>query len=354
MPEEEQGIDSERTYGCFRPAPVESGASTTSLYRKTLKNYHGVMRKQGLIDFPPYGALARPYAEQINHPRSPGDFPEPGSWESFVDECVDEVAALLWPRWNYASASWIDPNLDAMLALTTADFAIFAELGYSPSPLEAPVNSSEAVAWIGSHKPFFEEEDGAGMGSRAALYSSSMPHALAHEFSLRMDEARRAKVGTASMQVKHQLQRPRAYQVAALLGISDFQWTTGATSMSPSMSSGHCLQGLLMTIGAVDLAIAQGHSFDAGTLEGLEQFAADVGDRRVYAGIHYPSDNIASWMLAALIGDRVLSSEQSRASLRSAVLNRSEVWKRLKTASTEHLVLKAPISRVEELLGQLV
>jgi hypothetical protein len=30
----------------------------------------------------------------------------------------------------------------------------------------------------------------------------------------------------------------------------------------------------------------------------LQQFTVDIGDRRVFAGVHYPSDNLSSWYTA--------------------------------------------------------
>jgi len=34
------------------------------------------------------------------------------------------------------------------------------------------------------------------------------------------------------------------------------------------------------------------------SVDKLRQFTVDIGDRRVFAGVHYPSDNLSSWYTA--------------------------------------------------------
>jgi hypothetical protein len=39
----------------------------------------------------------------------------------------------------------------------------------------------------------------------------------------------------------------------------------------------------------------------------MQQYTADIGDRRVFAGVHYPSDNISSWFCALRMCDNMYS-----------------------------------------------
>lgn len=101
-------------------------------------------------------------------------------------------------------------------------------------------------------------------------------------------------------QTKLYFRRPRPQQVAFQLGISDFKhhqalWSVH-TGNHPSLVSGHCIQGLLLSCCLVDETIKKNGYISDELLEKYRQYAVDVGDRRVFAGVHYISDNIASWI----------------------------------------------------------
>lgn len=303
----------------------------------------------GIEVFPPYGTLARPYAAQILQPRVPDHYTANADWAEFMSDTVAEINAVLWPTWDYSACQWTAPDHERMLALTQADFAVLDTIGFDPPALSRNVLSPDGVAWLTTQEAFFLDEDADDLGVRAPTYTASMQSSFAQGFSERMRSALRAKVGTASMEAKARLQRPRAYQISAMLGL-EFSWTTGASSMSPSMSSGHSLQGLLMTAGAIDMWLEAGNEISDSTIGGLEQFAVDVGDRRVYAGIHYPSDNLASWLIAARLAPHVLRTETAKAFVANAVLERSEVWKLLVAATGSQPVLDAPTTHVRAAL----
>jgi hypothetical protein len=69
------------------------------------------------------------------------------------------------------------------------------------------------------------------------------------------------------------------------------------------MISGHCLEGCL-----AGAWLAWCLQFDSQGLDhldwrrvhkALQQWSVDIGDRRVMAQVHYPSDNIGSWWVGA-------------------------------------------------------
>ena len=97
------------------------------------------------------------------------------------------------------------------------------------------------------------------------------------------------KVGTFALQIKERLQRPRAYQVALIQGRAGFLHRPAATADTPSMCSGHCLQGSLAGCRVFD---SDARRMTNRSIEILQQFTVDIGDRRVFAGVHYPSDNL--------------------------------------------------------------
>ena len=69
------------------------------------------------------------------------------------------------------------------------------------------------------------------------------------------------------------------------------------SAFTPSIMSGHSLQGLYAAPAAY---LDQQQQIDVlpGARRSLAQFGVDFGDRRVFAGVHYPSDNLASWFIA--------------------------------------------------------
>lgn len=110
-----------------------------------------------------------------------------------------------------------------------------------------------------------------------------------------------AAVSPSIWDIKELFMRPRPYSVATFFGLHDFRWQTADTithtGVHPSILSGHCIQGLLG--GCNTLAAWQRRGYgDESTISALKQYAVDWGDRRVFAGVHYPTDNIASWTLA--------------------------------------------------------
>lgn len=64
-------------------------------------------------------------------------------------------------------------------------------------------------------------------------------------------------------------------------------------------------------------------------IEALEQFGVDIGDRRVFAGVHYPSDNLSSWILALRLGREVFADPRVWLFLAEAIQKRSAVYQTL-------------------------
>ena len=108
------------------------------------------------------------------------------------------------------------------------------------------------------------------------------------------------------MQFKRALQRPRPYQMALVMGKPGGHiYEEAFTAASPSMSSGHCLQGLIGVGGIFEFFIEKGTPIIGEHADALRQYGVDIGDRRVMAGVHYPSDNLCSWIIALRMAEHV-------------------------------------------------
>jgi hypothetical protein len=105
---------------------------------------------------------------------------------------------------------------------------------------------------------------------------------------------------SGALQFKARMQRPRAYQTAlALKPGGGFVHQRAVSADTPSMISGHCFQASLAFVNvAIRYEQALGGAAPENELAALGAYLLGAGDRRVLAGVHYPSDNIASWYSA--------------------------------------------------------
>jgi hypothetical protein len=243
-------------------------------------------------DLPPWGVME----ELIEHLAATrlipeawrdryGQPPTAHAWVHWRDNLADQLSRVLWPKYDTTLGKWTSPPSAALL---DADFALLKEVhGQLDQPVRgigpAPVN----------HRVFFEEEDeAAGFGAHYERYDPTIPQYILPDFTLMLWNGINHRIGTLHYQLKAQFQRPRAYQVAYIQK-RDFHCLWADSGGTPSFISGHCAQSAL----AGCSAFSQLHTtVDAVSIDVLKQFAVDIGDRRVFAGVHYPSDNLGSWI----------------------------------------------------------
>ena len=91
--------------------------------------------------------------------------------------------------------------------------------------------------------------------------------------------------------LKYLINRPRPYQVIPAIGDTMLQSFTGAT---PSYPAGHAYQGFITAKHYANLFPELADT--------LYQAAEDIGQSRVAAGIHFPSDHAISKQLALMFG----------------------------------------------------
>jgi hypothetical protein len=81
----------------------------------------------------------------------------------------------------------------------------------------------------------------------------------------------------------------------------------------------------------------------------LGQFGVDIGDRRVFAGVHYPSDNMASWIMALRLVKEEVPDQRVFRFLANAITTRSLVYQML-VASNE-VVYQAGLSEIARIIN---
>jgi hypothetical protein len=274
-----------------------------------------------------------------------GTQPSCDDWWEWLLAIVQDIGFLIWPA--YAPGAWTDATVGRML---DADFTLLAALRWN---IGLPINSVSPT--IVQHGDLFTEEDDGktAFGTGYERYDPTLPKQVVDCLPTVMTAGIVDKVGSLDLQLKLFFQRPRAYQVALLQSRKGFSYQSANTANSPSLVSGHCLQSSLAGCTAF-AAFAVSSNLNATSIKVLQQFTVDIGDRRVFAGVHYPSDNLSSWFTALKLVPRVFDAQVApdiKAFLWEAINSRSIVYNAIKEHARSNAV--SPYKPAVEALEKL-
>jgi hypothetical protein len=239
---------------------------------------------------------------------------------------------LLWPSFDLDCDDNRGARERRRYELTMTD------LGLLTGQLLANMNASIAVPGAvdeREHWELYQAEDAIDPSKSIAdtlrYYAPFLVAALGGECRGSIDVGWVRKLSSGFIfHVKNRFQRPRAYQTSVLLGeFPDFAYELALTGCTPSFISGHCLQALMSCAYLHDRLIASGYEFRPTEEESLAQWAADVGDRRVFAGVHYPSDSMGSWLTALWLAPHVFAEASGERALGFLIdaIGRSTVYR---------------------------
>jgi hypothetical protein len=250
------------------------------------------------------------------------------------EEILKLINAILWPRYNRDNEKWIGDSSTFMHELTKTDLALLGLLRHPVSGVSrfnripsSPLRSLDILA----HEMLFEQEDapGAIFGTFPA-YDRTADTATATAIATLCARADFEKQDPVNFYFKNHLQRPRPMQMALRFGFLDFEYENAASSITPSMCSGHCLQGVLDVSGAIERLLQDFRGqMTVDKLTALGQWGVDIGDRRVLAGVHYPSDNVCSWLIFLRMADFVFVQPNVKLIMGYAIQNLSYVFQQL-------------------------
>jgi hypothetical protein len=271
--------------------------------------------------FPPYGVMNNVFLAQLRQiPFAPGDFRGlPGlegtveqQWEQFFIKTLTIINRVLWP--SFIKGEWKGESAQFMEDMTRADLLLLSAMQRAPRKLDEKFSAISVT-----HREQFEFEDEGTtvpFGSNYKQYDPSMEVRLSQQIPGVFRIGLLLKGSNVPGQFKRLLQRPRPYQVALMFGHEDFEHLSAKSAATPSTCSGHCLHGFLAVGAVIERFLLDGENVK---WEHLQQYAVDIGDRRVMAGVHYPSDNLASWLIAMLLADRVYRRKEVKQKLWSAI-----------------------------------
>ena len=258
----------------------------------------------GTFAYVPYGKLHAAHEAEVRKPRIPGRWLEARSREQFdawIEVVHNQVRDGLWPTWDAAQRTWRGAAAAFMDPLTEWDLRVMAGLA---EVLDEPVSPRGGGL---RHVDLFDREDNRGgrPGDGLAEYHALLdPAATRYEPTEIFVTGLQMMCGSTALLLKARFQRPRAFHVAYRRGANqDVPRLYASTSDTPSMISGHCYEGAL-----AGTWTARRHFMWVRPVADrwrevkprLQQWVMDIGDRRVMAQVHYPSDNIASWWTALM------------------------------------------------------
>lgn len=280
------------------------------------------------LALPPYGILSRQYKDILKK-----DWDKPmcawkhkEDWPTFRDKTIANMADHLWPALDYDKLIWKGASIDHCVDAIDAELAIMQAVYQKKNAdnqlildlLPSIDNSLPDKYRNFTHRWHFEVEDGVkktaqteecndGLHNEAELSANQGGNYTCYNASINPDLFHEQWYGNLIAKLdglfdyKVVFSRPRPYQSALMLGHTGFDSHVGDRGthkgVTPSMISGHCLQGILLSCKALEIWIKDGTASSTAT-DSLAQYAAEFGDRRVFAGVHYPTDNISSWVLS--------------------------------------------------------
>jgi hypothetical protein len=294
--------------------------------------------------FPPYGVMdqAEQAAVRLTAPADwIGDASAPThleQWLAWRDGVLKDINQVLWPQWDPTNVAWQEAeSLYTMERLTRADLHVLEAMGRKlpgrglDSLPDSPNREDECFSHremfiIEDDRPLDDDQPKIPFASFYHQYDRSLPRRIADSVAPLWFRSVHQKLASAVHQFKVLLQRPRPYQMAMMLGHFDFVREIGQTALTPSACSGHCLQGVVGVGGVLEVFAANDVTLESSNRRALQQFAVDIGDRRVMAGIHYPSDNLCSWMILMHLADRVYRNPCIKQWLWFAIEHQSRVY----------------------------
>jgi hypothetical protein len=305
--------------------------------------------------FPPYGIMNNEFLKNLGAPfllASPGE-PEvppdfqplpacPGisreqQWRALRKEMLELMCDAVWPIWDEEHLRWHGLARENMLALTLADLEILSKLrtGHAVLALNTVPDAKPRAINCPLHFAFFKQEDPGNIFQSYAFYDRTLDTKLPQVFADAFFAGLAAKCSSTQLQFKTRFQRPRAYQVAVLLRKPEFNQEEALSSMTPSMISGHSIQGMIGVGAVMERILESSMSFSDDSWQALRQYAVDIGDRRVMAGVHYPSDNLGSWIVLMRLANGIFRNGRVKKLLWQAIEGQSLIYRLVRSSGSD-------------------
>jgi len=271
------------------------------------------------------------------------------SFNAWRQERLDEFVACLWPRFDAASRTWVGPAKSFASGLTELEIRVMIDAFMDSSDiLQTKPSSPLGTDDIGNHLKHYKYEDEKPHppGENYRYYDRTLSFEENTDFKYVMIKAISAgtsigRKAAGHFWFKNQMQRPRPLHAAMHFRLEEhFKSELSERGQHPSIVSGHCFQGIMMACAVLESWMMSDTKPSQDRIGSLAQYMVDFGDRRVFAGVHYPTDNVASWVLALSLIPEVFDDPQPILDfLREAVTTRSIVFQVIGDQYTDSIAL---------------
>lgn len=301
------------------------------------------METNAMIDELTYGNAANYFEAEESFPLPPNDWlsKDERRWRSFYKNMKLHLQTTIWPQAgsmrefkvamlaadfeimqvvkHQLSARYGNGNLDLAYRLEDHpdEFAHFGDQGY------AKVRAGFAGGFLLLNP-----------GSELARVGPSQREDLQRTKALEALKISAYEKTRFIFKLKAEVNRPRPFQAAGYVPTASkkFAAYVSNTAWTASLPSGHCFEAL-----AAATAAYLTHDLQSDR-RNLCQWAARAGDVRVWAGLHFPSDSLASFYLALTTLPKLYTMQQlsdARAFTADAITE-SETFLAARRAVAEH------------------
>lgn len=313
------------------------------------------------MELAPFGILNNEHQARIGRegglwnpmPDWPGD---KASFRALMSDWLDEITESVWPAWE--AGAWKGGSAANKEVSAKNELQLAIELYHGggskadilksiPDVPPVPVGPPRDQEWHykiedalvldrrflhfpHSGEPSYDFLASSTIGSNFIVYDPTFP--IKQFESLFWGRMRR--IEPPIFNIKQYLQRPRPWTAATALSVVGFRWVVAGnffvthTGVHPSLLSGHCIQGVLGGCSVFEALLDTGETITADRKRAIQKYMVDWGDRRVFAGVHYMTDNIASWTLARrLIPHLFRHADEVEQLAVEAIIQQSQVFK---------------------------
>ncbi|QIR86487.1 hypothetical protein [Paracoccus sp. AK26] len=308
------------------------------------------------MELAPFGVLNEGYRNLLKDgPGEAGVFQPMKKWpkgkdayHELMEKWLEDVKKNIWPEWK--NGKWLGAAKAQKEESTKKEMELAARLYFGTDGGrdimdEDPDIPKAPDGCLRSHKWHYEIEDAfiydlvysfitlpnptynyrasRNVGSNFIVYNADFEVSRFEK----MFWDRIGEVVPATWDIKQQFQRPRPWTAATLLDVRGFRWLVAGgeyathTGIHPSLLSGHCIQGILGGCQVFSALLENHESLTRDCIRAIQKYMVDWGDRRVFAGVHYMTDNIASWTLARRLMPHLFSKEVGQLAVQAITEN---------------------------------
>ena len=284
------------------------------------------MRTVTADQIPPYGYMWDAFQRVATERAQPPDWIDRKglpSWESWLRTSTALIRDSIWPEY-VVGKGWRGAAKANAVRLTRVELDLMAR--FRKAMLRRRASAVDPGAF--THAELFDVEDLETWEKTLPKYCPELG-GLASDMQRAVEDTWYQKVAYVAQDLKAVFQRPRAYQMAMIMarpGAKAFGLGWAKSSLTPSLVSGHALQAAM--VGCNVYSRIRGYDPQLATRcqQRLQAWAMTIGDRRVMAGVHYPTDNIASWIVCLRLVERVFPDPGLRPFLVEAIRRHSPLF----------------------------